>query len=240
MPHASLDGHQRRAQLQAARLMLIFTPDVCGDDDRARAQLCALLPHIDVLQVRVKPVADKALVPGAPSLQAPARATYDWTLFALEQAAQLERPPLVLVNDRVDVAMSLRERGVDGVHVGRSDLPPAAARELLGPEMLIGLSTHDVRQVVMAAEESVDYVGFGPIFPTTTKGYTKAIGPEAAWVASVGSSLPLFPIGGIDATNVQSLAEIGRAAISGALLKASDPEQAARDMTAAIDGRRAS
>jgi thiamine-phosphate diphosphorylase len=215
--------------LQMARLMLIFSPDL-AQNQPALESLRALLPHIDVLQLRIKPKATSGATPGSPSAEAPARETYDWTVRALELCKDLETPPLVIVNDRVDVALALSDQGVDGVHLGAGDFPVEAARRLLGPDMLIGLSTHNVQQVVMAAESGADYVGFGPIFATDTKGYSKCVGPEAAWIASVGSSLPLFPIGGIDATNIQSLAEVGRAAVASALLNAEDPARAAQDM----------
>ena len=76
---------------------------------------------------------------------------------------------------------------------------------------------------MLAGEEPVDYVGFGPMFPTATKGYDRGLGPELAWVASGAAPGPLFPIGGIDATNADTLAEVGRAAVGSVLLNADDP-----------------
>ena len=76
----------------------------------------------------------------------------------------------------------------------------------------------------------MNYLGFGPMFPTATKGYERGLGPETAWVADTASALPVFPIGGIDATNAAELARVGRAAVSAAILDAEDPGRAAREI----------
>jgi thiamine-phosphate pyrophosphorylase len=230
-------GEERRAGLRAAELMLLFTPELCGEGN-PRERLAAVLPHVDVVQIRIKPLATETVLPGTASLQATAKETFDWALVAAELCSTLEEPPLLIVNDRVDVALALRDRGVDGVHLGQGDFPSQPARGLIGPDSLIGLSTHDVAQVAMAEEQQVDYVGFGPIFATETKGYVRAIGPEAAWIASVGSGLPLFPIGGIGPHNANSLAEVGRVAVSSALLRATRPQEVAAVLREALEGDR--
>lgn len=229
--------HERRARLRDAHLMLLFTPELCGAREPEEV-LRALLPEVDVVQVRCKPSADTPRLPGAPGPPAEARASLDWTRRTLALCAELERPPLVLVDDRVDVALALRAEGCAGVHLGRGDLDPLAARALVGDELLLGLSTHDVGQVVVADEAQVDYVGFGPVFATATKGYARGLGPDTAWIANVGAGLPLFPIGGIDLTNAHALAQVGRAAVSSALLGADDPAQAARLLREALTGDR--
>jgi thiamine-phosphate pyrophosphorylase len=141
----------------------------------------------------------------------------------------------VIVNDRVDVAEALRDRGCAGVHLGQDDCPPAIARRRLGPYPLVGLSTHDMTQVVQAGEEAVDFLGFGPIHGTATRGYDRGLGAEPAWIASVATSLPLFAIGGIDATNAAELSRIGRAAVGSAILAAKDPGRAAREIRSLLE-----
>lgn len=230
-------AQERRNQLGSAQLMLLFTPELCGGMD-PRARLATLLPLVDVVQIRIKPVATGTALPGTPSAPAVARGSFEWAMTAVELCEALEDPPLLIVNDRVDVAMALQERGIDGVHLGQGDFPTESARQLLGPDPLIGLSTHDVAQVALAEEQGADYVGFGPVFATKTKGYERALGPEAAWVASVGSGLPLFPIGGIDPLNANSLAEVGRAAVSSALLGAEGPAAVAAQLREALEGSR--
>ncbi len=213
--------------------MLVFSPELCGERD-ALEVLMSIVSEIDIVQVRPKPAA-LALQSGLKSEPAcEARATYEWTSRVLDAFSGLGSAPLVLVNDRVDVALALHERGCAGVHLGQADLPPRAARDVLGEAPLIGLSTHDVRQVVQANEAPVDYLGFGPIFATSTKGYATGVGPEACWVAMTGSELPIFAIGGIDVSNVTELQTPSRVAVGGALLGAGDPLGAARVLRSAL------
>jgi thiamine-phosphate diphosphorylase len=234
-----LDGEALRDRLRDARLYLLFTPSLCGEREPL-AVLEAALPHVDVVQVRPK-APDRDLDPSRPSqgltAVTSAREVHDWTGRVLDLLAAYPALSIpVIVNDRVDVARALRERGCAGVHLGQDDAPPRVARDLLGPEPLIGLSTHSNAQVVAALDEPVDYLGFGPIHATSTKGYARGLGPEGAWIADQASALPIFPIGGIDASNAGELEDVGRAAISSAILSAPDPERAARELRALLEG----
>ena len=197
--------------------MLVFTPEACAGDPLAALERA--LEAVDVVQVRPKALGD-------PTARTAAREALEWTLRVL--ALRGDRPVPVLVNDRLDVARALRDEGCDGVHLGQTDAAPRTARELLGPEALIGLSTHDARQLALAAEEPVDYLGFGPVFATATKGYGRGLGPERAWIAAASSGVPVFPIGGVELSNAGDLARAGRAAVSSAVLSADDPAAAAR------------
>jgi thiamine-phosphate pyrophosphorylase len=217
-----------RAALGRARLQLVFTPAIFGEggEERAFAALARALPWVDLVQVRVK----DAERPTGPS---PARELCAWTERVL--ALRGERgSPLVTVNDRVDVALALEAHGVDGVHVGADDCPPAVARRLLGPRLLLGLSTHGARDVAAAQAEPVDYLGFGPVHATATKGYGRGLGPEAAWVAARASGPPVFAIGGITPENAAELAPVGRAAVAAGVLLAADPAAAARALAGAL------
>ena len=229
------DPNELRARLGAAQLMLIFSPEVCGERDPL-ALLEELAPVVDIVQVRPKPLARRASPVVAADPSAEARSTYDWAVAALDLFLGIDEPPLLLVNDRVDVALALRERGCAGVHLGQGDLPARAARELLGQGPLIGLSTHDLGQVVQAGEEPVDYLGLGPIFPSSTKGYARGLGSEVSWIAASGCELPIFAIGGVQPSNAAELERLGRAAVSSALLSASDPLAQARALRAALGG----
>lgn len=212
----------RRGRLSRARLMLLFTPELCRRDPLET--LAAAWPHIDAVQVRVKPRDE-------PQACAPARETLAWTERVLAlRADRAGLDVLVLVNDRVDVARVLADRGVDGVHLGQEDCPARIARAVLGDELLIGLSTHSTTELQAAQDEPVDYVGFGPVHATATKGYARGLGAQAAWIASAGATLPVFPIGGIDATNAAELAIVGRAAVSSAILASDDPAASAREL----------
>jgi len=218
-------GAERRELLWRARLMLVFTPELCPPGSDPLDVLARALPALDAVQVRIKD----------PELgTAPARATSDWTRRVLELVGRARSGVLVLVNDRVDVAAALRAEGVDGVHLGADDAPGELARALLGPELLVGLSTHGAADVARADELPLDYLGFGPIHATATKGYARGLGSEAAWIAARASSRPVFPIGGIDAINAAELAEVGRAAVGSAILAAPDPARAAREIAAQL------
>ncbi len=122
----------------------------------------------------------------------------------------------LLINDRVDVALAC---DADGVHLGQSDLPLAAARRLLGADRWIGISTHDVAQARAAADGGADYVGFGPIFATPTKhtGYSPR-GLEALRDVRAAVSLPIVAIGGIDFDNAPEV--LGAGADAAAMISA--------------------
>ncbi|MBI5362069.1 MAG: thiamine phosphate synthase, partial [Planctomycetes bacterium] len=190
-----------RERLCAARLMLLFTPELCGARDPL-AVLGAAFPHVDVVQVRPKPLG------GAGEAPCDAALVLRWTRAVLELRARLGASALVLVDDRVDAAELLLAEGVSGVHLGQDDCPVRIARERLGAGPLVGWSTHTLDQVVEADELPVDYLGFGPVNATTTKGYARGLGAEAAWIASRASSFPIFPIGGIGRENAQELARV--------------------------------
>ena len=233
-PMRSAGGSEARARLAEARLMLVFTPGLARDP---LAALEAALPWVDLVQVRAKEGPGGTGGPdgtGATGAIAPARECHAWCLRVLELVAARGSAALVLVDDRVDVALALAGRGVAGVHVGADDCPLDAARRLLGPEALLGLSTHDARQVAAAQSAPADYLGFGPVFPTATKGYARGLGPEAAWVAAAASLVPVFPIGGIDVPRAAELAPVGRAAVGAAILAAPDPGAAARAIRLAL------
>ena len=129
----------------------------------------------------------------------------------------------ILINDRIDLALAV---GADGVHLGQDDMPPEAARRLLGDRAIIGYSTHTIDQVREALKLPVDYVAFGPIFPTATKiDPDPVVGLERlSAVRSQLNGLPLIAIGGINAGNVGSVIAAGAdsAAMIGAILSPSD------------------
>lgn len=134
---------------------------------------------------------------------------------------------LCIINDRPDIALL---SGADGVHVGQDDLPAASVRSLIGPDLLLGVSTQRLEQARQALLDGADYLGVGPIFPSTTK--TRDILPGPAYARQVASSIPLpaVAIAGITADNLdQVLATgIGAIAVTAAVVAAPDPQSAAR------------
>ena len=142
---------------------------------------------------------------------------------------------LVLVNDRVDVAAAA---GADGVHLKRVSLPVSAAREFLGPEAVIGISTHHEDEIVEAFSEGVDYVIYGPVFATPSKaGILAPRGLSEFLRIAARASGPVIGIGGMCADSLGGVATSlpGVDAIRG-LLGTDDPEEAARRLRSAIDG----
>jgi thiamine-phosphate pyrophosphorylase len=116
----------------------------------------------------------------------------------------------LLINDRADVALA---GGADGVHLGQDDLPVRYARQLLGPDALIGWSTHALEEIRRAPREA-DYLAFGSVFATTTRADSVVVGPAALTAAVAASTLPLLAIGGIRPENVDRLAGLGLAGIA--------------------------
>ncbi|MGD9588833.1 MAG: thiamine phosphate synthase [Pyrinomonadaceae bacterium] len=148
---------------------------------------------------------------GARLIQLRAKDLDDRRLFeTAAAAAELTRTAgcRLIVNDRVDIA---RLAGADGVHLGQGDLSPAAARDLLGPDAMIGFSTHSLEQVHKASVLPVDYIAFGPIFETTTKSDTDPVVGLSllAEAKQLVGERPLVAIGGIDPASVDGVLSAG-------------------------------
>jgi len=142
-----------------------------------------------------------------------------------------------IVNDRVDVAVLV---AADGVHLGQEDLPLRAVRSL-APTLAVGVSTHTLEQAEEALREGADYIGFGPVFPTSTKKRPDpVVGLEKLAEVCQRVSVPVVAIGGITAANAARVMEAGAAAVAviGDVVRADDPEGAARRVAqAALQGR---
>jgi len=135
----------------------------------------------------------------------------------------------VIINDRVDVALALE---ADGIHLGQTDMPVTAARRLLGKDAIIGLSTHNIEQVKAALDLPINYLAFGPIFPTHSKRNPDPIaGLDALGVIKTLSGfLPVVAIGGINESNVVRVWSAGAdsAAIISAII--GRPDQIAQNV----------
>jgi thiamine-phosphate pyrophosphorylase len=136
----------------------------------------------------------------------PARAFYKDALEAVKIAHS--HGVKVIINDRVDLALAL---GADGVHLGQTDMPVEAGRRLLGENALVGYSTHNVAQVEAAVQLPIDYLAFGPIYPTSSKENPDPVAglKQLELVRSLAGPLPLVAIGGINATNLRAVLEAG-------------------------------
>ncbi len=135
----------------------------------------------------------------------------------------------LIVNDRVDIALAL---GADGVHLGQTDMPVEAARDLFGQTAIIGMSTHNLAQAQLATRLPVDYIAFGPIFGTLTKANADStVGlstlNEVRWIVG---SLPLVAIGGIDFANARETLEVGADAVAIISALIAEPTQIKENM----------
>jgi thiamine-phosphate pyrophosphorylase len=141
--------------------------------------------------------------------------------------------PFVL-NDRPDLA---RAMGADGVHVGQDDVPVRIVREIVGPDAIVGLSTHGPADLAGAAEEDVDYISAGPVEPTPTKPGRPGTGLAYVSLANERSSVPVFVTGGVTPQRIPSLAAAGvrHFVVVRYLTEAPDATQAARELRGAID-----
>ncbi len=142
----------------------------------------------------------------------------------------------LIVDDRIDVALSV---DAAGVHLGRQDFPVSEARNVMGPNVLIGATATETSQVVEAYEAGADYIGFGPVFETTSKRNPKSVkGPEGLADACEAVPIPVLAIGGITRDRVRTVLEAGAhgVAVLSAIATANNPERATARFRAAIDG----
>jgi thiamine-phosphate pyrophosphorylase len=231
--HQTTDGATRRERLAAARLYLVLPSapaDTGAGGVRAHAARleritrAAVAGGVDVVQLREKHSADAELVALAS----------DFASLCAELGA------LFIVNDSPALARKAR---ADGVHVGQEDMSAADARAIVGPEMLIGLSTHAHAEIdavgALAPDNTpaVDYIAVGPVHETPTKPGRPAVGLELVAYAATHAPLPFFAIGGLDAVNVHEVLAAGaaRVVILRAIAGAEDPERAARELRGQLD-----
>jgi thiamine-phosphate pyrophosphorylase len=192
---------------------LVLDPDQCGGlAGMLRVSAAALSGGVRLVQLRA---------PG-------------WKKRQWLEAAQALLPlchaggAKLLINDHLDVALLAH---ADGVHLGQQDLPVAEARQWLGAQAIVGLSANRPEQLAGLAPGCVDYLGVGPVYPTSTKADADApCGLDGLAAMVQASALPVVGIGGIDAGNAAAVRATGAAgvAVVSALCRAADPADAAR------------
>ncbi|BCL38147.1 thiamine-phosphate synthase [Nostoc sp. MS1] len=197
-----LMGYQRHQLLRRSRLYLVTSPS----ENLLPTVEAALKGGLTVVQYRDKETDDTV---------------------RLELAAKLRQlchsySALFIINDRVDLALAV---DADGVHLGQQDMPIATARQLLGPQRVIGRSTTNAEEMRRAIVEGADYIGVGPVYETPTKVGKAAAGLEYVKYAAQNSSVPWFAIGGIDANNINDVIDAGaeRVAVVRSLMQAEQP-----------------
>lgn len=208
-------GTRRRERLARARLYVV-TGARADRGDLAEFLDAVLGAGVDIIQLREK--------------AAEAGHLLRWGEVFKDAADR--HGALFVVNDRPDVALALE---ADGVHLGQDDLPVEVARRILGPDALIGLSTHDERQLTQSSPDA-DYVCAGPIHETPTKPGRKATGLALVRQAARRESRPWFAIGGIDHGTLQDVVAAGatRIVVVRAVTEAPDPAAAVGSLLAGL------
>jgi thiamine-phosphate pyrophosphorylase len=203
-----------RAALDGRRLYLC-TPD---RPDLAQFVAACLSGGVDVVQLREKHLDARRLLERA----------------RLLRAVCADHGVPFIVNDRADLAL---EVGADGVHVGQDDVPVALARRILGPDAIVGLSTHSEVDLDAALAQPLDYLSAGPVVATPTKPGRPGTGPGYVALASARAAVPVFVTGGVTPLTVGALADAGARhfVVVRWLTESSDPHAAARALRRSID-----
>jgi thiamine-phosphate pyrophosphorylase len=211
------DGPLRRERLRTARLY--FVCEARPQTDLEALLRAALTGGADIVQLREKELGRAEIERAAETFRRVAD-----TFSAL-----------FILNDDPELA---RACDADGVHVGQDDVSAEQARELLGPDAIVGLSTHSEEQIAASAGRPVDYISVGPIWETPTKEGRPAVGTDLIVHATANAPHPFFAIGGIDTGNVGEVVEAGaeRLCVVRALRDAADPEAAAAELRQAFAG----
>ena len=208
-------GAGERGARLAGRRLYLCTPD---RPDLASFLSRSIRGGVDVVQLRDK------LLEARPLLERARLAS---------QVCRDHDVPFIL-NDRPDLAL---EAGADGVHVGQEDAPPALARRILGPEAIVGLSTHAADQLDASRDEDVDYISAGPVAPTPTKPGRGGTGLGYLSYAASHAGRPFFVTGGVAPRTIGPMVQAGarRFVVVRWLTEAPDPEGNARALLRALD-----
>lgn len=212
LERALVMGKAARQRLAEVRLYLLVTGALCECSIEGTITEAAA-GGVEMVQLREKDLPDRELLERA-------REVRRWTRRA---------GVLFIMNDRPDLA---RLAEADGVHVGQDELPVKEVRRIVGPDALIGVSTHTLDQVRQAVLDGASYIGVGPTFPSRTKDFEALAGLEFIQQAAAETSLPAFAIGGINQANLQEAVAAGarRVAVSQAVCQTDDPCRAAREL----------
>jgi thiamine-phosphate pyrophosphorylase len=205
--------HEERLRVfQEADLYVVITEALCAGRTALEILAMTLAAGVRLVQLREKDLNGRPLYELAGEFR---RQT---------QAAGA----LLIINDRLDIALAA---GADGVHLGQDDLPLSAARPL-GPELIIGASTHSLEEALAAEEAGASYVNVGPIFATLTKEAATPLGPEMIDRIAPKLHIPWTTMGGIKKTNIDQVVSRGarHPAVITAVTAAPDPIAAAREL----------
>lgn len=203
---------QPAPRLEESRLYLMLIGSVLRQRDHVSSLKAALDGGVDIVQLREKELTDREFL----GLAEPLRRLCE------------EYDVICLVNDRPQLARAI---DADGVHLGNDDLPPQAARRVVGQGRIVGVTAHSLEEALVGQGGGADYLGFGTMFPTSTKVGLEIRGREEYARLGDRIDLPIFAVGGINLENLSELLEIGirRVAVASAILQADDITAAAAE-----------
>ncbi|MEO0354287.1 MAG: thiamine phosphate synthase [Cyanobacteria bacterium P01_A01_bin.3] len=230
--YAKLDTPEMAADCKQMRYR-IYVLESMAMDNQLRARLKQAQLYLITSQTPNWLDAVEASLQGGVRLVQYRNKTGDYRTMCTEAAALKavcdRYGAITIVNDRVDIALDI---GADGVHLGQTDMPVDTAREMLGPQRLIGQSTTNWEEMERALQTSADYIGVGPVYATPTKAGKVPAGLEYVRLAVEKATVPWFAIGGIDARTLPEVVEAGATHVSvvRSLMAADNPTEAARDM----------
>ena len=209
---AVLRTRTAREQFEKIQLYLLITASECKNGFETVVK-AALDGGVRIIQSREKSLTDREWISRARMLR-------KWTS---------EAGALLIINDRPDIAFASQ---ADGVHLGQDELSVQDARSVLGPDRLVGVSTHSIEQARQAVLDGADYLGVGPTFPSSTKSFAEFPGLGYVREMAAEIQLPWFAIGGINVSNVSEVTKAGadRIAVSSAICQSPTPNETTRQM----------
>lgn len=191
-------------------LYLVTDRGLLGDKDLAKTVEQAIQGGVTVVQVREKNLSS---------------AEFYQVALVIKGVTEKYGVPLI-VNDRADIALAV---DAAGLHIGQDDLPVVVARELLGPDKIIGVSAATLAEALLAQEQGADYLGIGAVFPTNTKDDADSVSLAELQAIKAKVKIPIVAIGGINGSNIRDVMNTGidGVAVVSAIVAAADPKAAA-------------
>lgn len=213
---AVLTAVDSSGRFEGRSLYLLLTVELCRLDWETVLRE-SIAGGVGIVQVREKSMCDRDL------------------LSHLRRVREVTRETgtLLIMNDRPDLAVLSQ---CDGVHVGQDELSVRDVRKIVGTDRLVGVSTHSIEQARQAVLDGASYLGVGPVFPSKTKDFEEFAGLDFVRQVCDETSLPAFPIGGIELGNLERVVDTGasRIAVSGAICRAEEPRAAAAGLAAIL------
>lgn len=200
-------------------LYLVTDRKLLGERDLVQSIEQAIQGGVSLVQLREKSVSSREFLELA---------------FRVKEITSRYKIPLI-INDRLDIALAVE---ADGLHVGQDDLPMLKARELLGPDKIIGVSARTLAEALLAQEQGADYLGVGAIFKTSTKTDALEVSLEQLESIKKAVSIPVVAIGGINLENVQQVMATGVDGVSvvSAILAQDNISMAAKQLRESLSG----